>query len=166
MGVSASGKSTVGKLLAGRLGVAYADGDDFHPRANIDKMHSGKPLNDADRRPWLDAIGRWLHTQGAAGAVISCSALKRAYRNRLRAAAPGIAFLHLSGGVEELRRRVAGRKNHFMPASLLDSQLDTLEPLASDEPGAAIALTESPRAIVAAFLGALERHFESAQSGS
>src|SRR5690625_332207 len=105
MGVSASGKSTVGKLLARRLGVVYADGDDFHSQANIAKMHGGTPLTDADRWPWLDAIGKWLHEQAGDGAVISCSALKRVYRDRLRAATPTLCFLHLCGGEQELRRR-------------------------------------------------------------
>ncbi|MDN5864305.1 MAG: gluconokinase [Gammaproteobacteria bacterium] len=158
MGVSASGKSTVGKLLAKRLGLIYADGDAFHSRANIEKMSSGVPLNDADRRPWLDAIGLWIADWRDTGAVIACSALKRAYRDRLRAAAPGTVFLQLSGGVEELRRRVAARKDHFMPASLLDSQLETLEPLETDEAGIAIDLTLSPEAIVAAFLDYLPGH--------
>ncbi len=156
MGVSAAGKSTVGKLLAERLDVVYADGDDFHSEANIAKMRSGTPLDDADRRPWLDAIGNWLQAQDPNGAVISCSALKRSYRDRLRAAAPAVVFLHLSGGLEALRRRVADRKGHFMPASLLDSQLETLEPLQEDETGIAIELTRKPEAIVDDFLAWLE----------
>lgn len=152
MGVSAAGKSTVGKALASRLGIVYRDGDDFHSRANIEKMHSGVPLDDEDRRPWLDAIGRWLEAHADAGAVIGCSALKRDYRDRLRTAAPGLCFLHLAGGVAELHRRVAARKHHFMPASLLDSQLATLEPLQEDEPGIALELAEKPAVIVARFL--------------
>src|SRR5690625_2576292 len=152
MGVSASGKSTVGKLLARRLGVVYADGDDFHSQANIAKMHGGTPLTDADRWPWLDAIGKWLHEQAGDGAVISCSALKRVYRDRLRAATPTLCFLHLCGGEQELRRRVAHRKNHFMPASLLDSQLATLEPLEKDETGLASELTAQPEKIVETFV--------------
>ncbi|MGH8160899.1 MAG: gluconokinase [Gammaproteobacteria bacterium] len=156
MGVSASGKSTVGKLLAARLNVNYADGDNFHSQANITKMRSGIPLDDDDRWPWLDTIGDWLHDHASTGAVISCSALKRIYRDRLRAAAPGIVFLHLSGGVEELRRRIAARKDHFMPASLLDSQLETLEPLQKDETGVAIELTQGREIIVNEFLDWLE----------
>src|SRR5699024_8747353 len=113
---------------------------------------AGVPLDDADRWPWLDAIGVWLRAHASGGAVLSCSALKRSYRDRLRAAAPGVVFLHLSGGIEELRRRIAARKNHFMPPSLLDSQLETLEPLQKDEAGIAIVLTRSPQAIVNEFL--------------
>lgn len=156
MGVSASGKSTVGELLAKRLDIVYADGDDFHSQANIAKMQGGTPLTDADRWPWLDAVGGWLHERAGDGAVISCSALKHAYRDRLRAAAPGLLFLYLCGGEEELRRRVAKRKHHFMPASLLDSQLATLEPLAENETGIAIELTLKPERIVAAFVNYLD----------
>ncbi|MGH8273901.1 MAG: gluconokinase [Gammaproteobacteria bacterium] len=156
MGVSASGKSTIGKALAIRLNIVYADGDDFHSKANIAKMRSGVPLNDEDRRPWLDAIGQWLQAHASKGAVISCSALKRSYRDRLRAAASDLYFLHLSDGIEELRRRVTARKNHFMPASLLDSQLETLEPLQEDEPGIAINLTQESETIVTRFLDYLD----------
>jgi gluconokinase len=157
MGVCASGKSTVGKLLAARLGIVYRDGDDFHSEANVAKMRSGVSLTDEDRRPWLDAIGHWLHENAGTGAVVSCSALKRAYRSRLRAAAPGMYFLHLSGDVEELRRRIVAREHHFMPASLLASQLAILEPLEPDERGIAMDLTQKPAVIVAEFLNYLDR---------
>ncbi|MGP3966584.1 gluconokinase [Streptomyces sp. 6N223] len=140
MGVSGSGKTTVGTRLAELLGVPYADADDFHPPANIAKMSAGKPLDDADRAPWLDAIGAWAHERAGTGGggVVSCSALKRAYRDRLRAAAPGLVFVHLSGSRELIAGRMAARKDHFMPLALLDSQLAALQPLAEDERGAVV----------------------------
>ena len=142
MGVSGSGKSTVGAALAQRLRVPFADADDFHPQANIDKMSAGIPLDDQDRGPWLDAIGRWL-ADHPDGAVVSCSALKRSYRDRLRHCAHRVEFLHLAGTPEVLARRMAGRPGHFMPASLLSSQLATLEPLAPDEHGITIDIDQS-----------------------
>lgn len=134
MGVSGSGKSTVAAALAQRLRVPFGEADDFHPQANIDKMSAGIPLDDADREPWLDAIGDWLAARPD-GAVASCSALKRSYRDRLRHHAPSVTFLHLAGSPEVLARRMAGRPGHFMPPSLLASQLETLEPLGPDEDG-------------------------------
>lgn len=134
MGVSGSGKSTVAAALAQRLRVPYGEADDFHPQANIDKMSAGIPLDDRDREPWLDAIGDWLAAH-ADGAVASCSALKRSYRDRLRHHAPNVTFLHLAGSPEVLARRMAGRPGHFMPPALLASQLATLEPLEPDEHG-------------------------------
>lgn len=147
MGVSGSGKSTVGAALAQRLGVPFADADDFHPPANIAKMTAGHALDDADRHPWLEAIGEWLagHPQGG---VISCSALKVAYRDQLRAHAPGTTFVHLHGSREVIARRQASRPGHFMPASLLDSQFDTLEPLGSHEAGLVIDVDQDVDAIV------------------
>ncbi|MEV1011015.1 gluconokinase [Streptomyces sp. NPDC049881] len=139
MGVSGSGKSTVGELLADRLGVPYADADDFHSPANIAKMSAGTPLTDEDRWPWLDAIGAWAAGRAAdGGAVVTCSALKRAYRDRLRAAAPGLFFVHLDGSRELIAGRMAAREGHFMPGALLDSQLAALEPLQEDERGARV----------------------------
>jgi gluconokinase len=135
MGVSGAGKSTVGMALADRLGLPYRDADEFHPQANIDKMAAGHPLDDADRAPWLAAIGRWLAGQEDTGAVASCSALKRRYRQALLAAAPTIHFLHLSGAAEVISDRMRHRPGHFMKASMLRSQIDALEPLADDEPG-------------------------------
>ena len=134
MGVSGSGKSTVGAALAQLLRVPFADADDLHSAANIEKMSSGHPLNDDDRRSWLDSIGEWLarHTDGG---VMSCSALKRAYRDQLRSHCPDVDFLHLAGTPEVIGRRQASRLGHFMPASLLASQFAILEPLASDERG-------------------------------
>ena len=129
MGVSGSGKSTVGAALAQRLRVPFADADDFHPPANIDKMTAGQPLNDDDRYPWLEAIGTWLAEHCDGGGAMSCSALKRKYRDQLRRHCPGVEFLHLSGTPEVIGRRQASRPGHFMPASLLQSQFATLEPL-------------------------------------
>ncbi len=109
MGVSGSGKSTVGGLLAERLGVPYAEADDFHPPANIAKMSAGHPLDDSDRAPWLDAIAAWIAERGDRGGVVSCSALRRRYRDRLRASAPGLFFLHLDGSPELIASRLAAR---------------------------------------------------------
>lgn len=115
MGVAGTGKTTIGPLVAEALGVPYAEGDDFHPTPNIAKMSAGIPLDDADRGPWLDAIGAWAHERGGRGGVVSSSALKRAYRDRLRAAAPGIVFLHLTGARALIEERMAERRGHFMP---------------------------------------------------
>src|SRR5882757_556306 len=130
MGVSGSGKSTVGGLLAERLSVPYAEADDFHPAANIAKMSAGHPLDDADRAPWLAAIAAWITERGDGGGVVSCSALRRRYRDRLREAAPGLFFLHLDGPPELIAARLAARTRHFMPSGLLDSQFEALERLA------------------------------------
>lgn len=150
MGVSGSGKSTVGAALAQRLAVPFADADAFHPDANIAKMAAGQPLDDNDRYPWLAAIGEWL-ARHADGGVMSCSALKRDYRDRLRAHCPSVEFLHLSGSPELIGRRLAVRSGHFMPASLLRSQFDILEPLGPDERGATVDVSEPVDAILDAF---------------
>jgi len=126
IGVTGAGKSTVGTLLAERLGLSFRDADDFHPPANIAKMSAGTPLTDADRWPWLDAIGAHLAAHRGTGCVVTCSALKRAYRDRLRAAAPDLRFIHLHGDVALVAARQAARRNHFMPASLVASQFATL----------------------------------------
>jgi len=151
MGVSGSGKSAVGAALARRLAVPFADGDALHPDANVAKMAAGKPLNDQDRYPWLEAVGQWL-ARHSGGGVMSCSALKRHYRDRLRAHCPRVEFLHLSGPPELIARRQAGRSAHFMPASLLNSQFDVLEPLGPEEPGTTIDVAEPVDAIVETFL--------------
>ncbi len=130
MGVSGSGKTSVGAVLAGLLGLDFADGDDLHPKSNVDKMHAGHPLTDEDRWPWLDRIGAALADRDAhpRGVVVACSALRRRYRDRIRAAAGrGLAFVFLDISEEEAHRRLAVRLNHFMPASLVDSQFATLE---------------------------------------
>jgi gluconokinase len=130
MGVSGSGKTTVGAALADALGLPFVDGDALHPAANVEKMAAGIPLDDADRAPWLDAVGRAL---AAGPVVVACSALKRVYRDRLRAAAPALQLVFLDGIHELLASRMAARPGHFMPTTLLDSQLATLEQPGSDE---------------------------------
>ncbi len=145
MGVSASGKTTVGQLLAQRLGVPYAEADDFHPAANVAKMRAGHPLDDEDRRPWLDEIARWLADHADSGGVVSCSALKRRYRDRLVSAARHVFFLHLDGSRELIAARITARQGHFMPPGLLDTQFADLEPLGNDEAGAAIPIDGTPQ---------------------
>ncbi|MGZ4507927.1 MAG: gluconokinase [Blastococcus sp.] len=140
MGVAGSGKTTIGHALAERLGVPYADADEFHPAANVAKMSAGRPLDDADRQPWLRAVGAWL-ADHEDGGVASCSALRREYRDLLRAYAPDVSFLHLAGDADVVTARVAARTDHFMPASLVSSQLELLEPLEPDEAGLVADLT-------------------------
>ncbi|MBK3642498.1 MULTISPECIES: gluconokinase [Streptomyces] len=147
MGVAGTGKTTIGPLLAARLGVPYAEGDDFHPQANITKMSAGVPLGDDDRWPWLDAIGAWAHGRAGLGGVVSCSALKRSYRDRLRAAAPGVVFVHLAGDRALVEDRMSHRQGHFMPTALLDSQFATLQPLERDEAGVTVDVAGSPEQI-------------------
>jgi gluconokinase len=152
MGVSGSGKSAVGAALAQRTRVPFADADDFHPPANIQKMTAGEPLNDDDRFPWLEAIGEWLHARSADGGVMSCSALKHTYRDQLRRHCPEVVFLHLAGTPEVIGRRQASRPGHFMPASLLASQFQTLEPLRADERGVTIDVDQDIDSIVETYL--------------
>ena len=152
MGVSGSGKSTVGAALAQRLRVPFADADDFHPPANIKKMTAGQPLNDDDRYPWLEAIGEWLAVRCGDGGVMSCSALKRKYRDQLRRHCPEAVFLHLAGSLEVIGRRQSSRPGHFMPASLLASQFETLEPLESDEAGVALDVDNDIDGIVETYI--------------
>jgi gluconokinase len=157
MGVSGSGKSTVGAELAARLGVAYAEGDAFHSPANIEKMAAGKPLDDDDRWPWLDAIGAWLDAQIARGApgVVTCSALKRSYRDRLRDGRPDVQLVHLHGTRELLDARMGARQGHFFTAAMLDSQLAALEPPAADERVVVVPIHGSPSDIVDSILARL-----------
>ncbi|MFJ5224735.1 gluconokinase [Streptomyces sp. NPDC088400] len=157
MGVAGTGKTTVGPLLAAALGVPYAEGDDFHPPENIAKMSAGTPLQDADRWPWLDAIGVWAHGRAGLGGVVSSSALKRSYRDRLRAAAPDALFLHLSGDRPLIERRMSERQGHFMPTALLDSQFAALEELGADEAGVAVDVSGSPEDIAERAVAALRR---------
>ncbi|WP_351223868.1 gluconokinase [Streptomyces sp. NPDC002133] len=157
MGVAGTGKTTIGPLLAEAMGVPYAEGDDFHPADNIAKMTAGVPLDDADREPWLDAIGQWAHGRAGLGGVVSSSALKRKYRDRLRAAAPDAVFLHLTGDRALIEQRMAERKGHFMPTTLLDSQFATLQPLQEDEPGVPVDVSGSPEEITERAVAALRR---------
>lgn len=150
MGVCGSGKTTVGRALAGATWAAFIEGDDLHPASNRAKMSSGQPLDDADRWPWLDAIAaeaRRLAT-GNRNVVVSCSALRRAYRDRLRAAGGNVRFIHLTGTQDLLADRMAGRSGHFMPAGLLASQLATLEDPEPDEHAAVLDIASEPAILV------------------
>jgi gluconokinase len=147
MGVSGSGKTTVGRELARRLGVDYAEADEFHPPENIAKMSSGQPLTDEDRWPWLRAIAEWIRDHADSGGVVTCSALKRKYRDVLRTGGP-VFFLHLHGSRDLIARRLEARKGHFMPPALLDSQFADLEPLEPDEPGAVLDIDAPPEELV------------------
>ena len=132
MGVSGCGKSTVGAALGDALGIPYRDGDDLHPPANVEKMRAGIPLTDDDRWPWLDRVAATL--RDGAPVIVGCSALRRAYRDRIRAGAGGpVQFVHLTGSRDVIAARMADRKGHYMPPSLLDSQFATLEPPGPDE---------------------------------
>lgn len=156
MGVSGSGKSTLAEGVVARTGWVFAEADAFHPQANIDKMSQGIPLTDEDRWPWLADLARWMAEHAARGedTVITCSALKRTYRDVLRAdvAALGeghrVVFAHVDGAAEVIAGRLAGRTGHFMPASLLQSQVDTLEALEPDEDGLVLDLTDAPGVLV------------------
>jgi carbohydrate kinase (thermoresistant glucokinase family) len=136
MGVSGSGKSTVAGALAQSLGWTLAEGDDFHSPANIAKMHAGVPLNDDDRMPWLGAIAAWIDARRQAGGtgIVTCSALKRAYRDLLAGGRPEVLFVYLKGSADVMSRHLAGREGHFMPASLLASQFETFEEPTAGEP--------------------------------
>ncbi|MBM3953415.1 MAG: gluconokinase [Planctomycetes bacterium] len=156
MGVSGVGKSAVGRLLAAQLGAAFHDADDFHPPANVERMRAGLPLTDDHRAPWLAALRGLVETILAgpdrAAIVLACSALKRAYRQRLGSGLPGVRLVHLDGDPELIRRRIAARRDHFMPASLLDSQLATLERPGGDEHPIVVDVAHTPDAIVATIL--------------
>ena len=145
MGVSGCGKSTVAGLLAGWLGWDLVEGDDLHPAANIAKMSAGKPLDDTDRWPWLGRVAEWIHAETAAGrpGIVTCSALKRSYRDVLRG--PSVTFVHLAGSRDVIARRLAARHGHFMPAGLLDSQFATLEPPGPDERAISVDVSGSPQ---------------------
>lgn len=149
MGVAGSGKSTVGSVLAAALGVDFVDGDDLHPPANKAKMAAGVALDDADRAPWLAAIGAVL---ARGSVVVACSALKRDYRDRLRAAAPQLTLVSLHGTPELLSARLAARHHEFMPASLLESQLATLEEPGPDEHPLSFDVAETPGEMVRSIL--------------
>ena len=157
MGVSGSGKSTVARMLADRLGWTMAEGDSLHPPENVDKMRRGVPLTDADRWPWLDRIGALIKGWAAEerSGVVTCSALKRVYRARLLAARPDLRFVYLKGSEALIAQRLAERHHEFMPASLLRSQFDTLEEPGPGEPVTVIDAGGSPEAEVEAIVKAL-----------
>jgi gluconokinase len=157
MGVSGSGKTTVAERLAARLGCQYEEGDDHHPKANVDKMHAGIPLDDDDRRPWLEELARWIGEREAASqnSVLTCSALKRSYRDLLRTGNESVWFAHVDVPQDVLAQRLEARQGHYMPASLLTSQLTTLQPLQPDEPGITVPGTGKPDEVVDAILAAL-----------
>jgi gluconokinase len=150
MGVSGCGKSTVGQALASSQGVSYVEGDQFHPEANVAKMSAGTPLNDEDRAGWLLALQSQVRDaqQRDAGLVLSCSALKRRYRDLLRQGDPALRFAHLNGPRELISARMQARSNHYMPPSLLDSQFRDLEPLQADEAGITLDIGVPPALLV------------------
>lgn len=157
MGVSGSGKTTVAKGVAVSMRWLFAEGDAFHPEANIEKMHAGVPLTDEDRWPWLRLIGEWISEQEADGrsAVITCSALRRAYRDLLRAGRPHVRFCHVTAPQGLIQDRLDHRGGHYMPSSLLPSQIATLEPLEPDEPGVVVSGDGTEPEVLAAALEAL-----------
>jgi gluconokinase len=157
MGVSGSGKTTVAAGLVDRLGWEFAEGDDFHPPENVAKMRAGTPLDDEDRWPWLRTIADWIGDRERAGrsVVVTCSALKRSYRDLLRDGNPSVWFAHVTVDADLLRERLGKRTGHYMPATLLDSQLASLEPLQDDEPGAEVSGGGSPDAVVEELLALL-----------
>lgn len=152
MGVSGCGKTTIGDLVARELGVPFLDGDSLHPVENVAKMAAGTPLTDEDRWPWLATVGAELANAGDGGMVLACSALRRSYRDAIRAHAPDTIFLHLHGTKDVLRARTEGRTGHFMPPALLESQLATLEPLGADEAGLIVDIAAPVHDVVAAAL--------------
>jgi gluconokinase len=160
MGVTATGKSAVGTRLADRLDMTYIEGDEFHPEANIAKMSAGEPLTDDDRRPWLETLAGMLADNREAGiaTVLGCSALRRSYRDILRGSMPSdaVGFVHLNASFDVLRDRMEQRE-HFMPASLLQSQFDTLEPLDDDESGVLLDVDAPLEDVVDAAAAAVER---------
>ena len=159
MGVCGCGKSTVGQQLAAALGVEFVEGDQFHPAENVARMAAGVPLTDADRQAWLSTLSQQLAAAKRAGRglVLSCSALKRSYRDSLRRGAPDLKFVHLSGSPELLAQRMTNRAGHYMPASLLASQLAILEAPGADENALSFDVAQAPAAIVAALMAAAPR---------
>jgi gluconokinase len=150
MGVSGSGKSTIAAMLAHRLHWLYEDGDWFHPKKNIEKMHHGEPLNDEDRWPWLHAIADWIDATRRSGnhGIVACSALKRAYRDILIGSRTDVRLIYLKGDPDLIARRVAARADHFMPPQLLDSQFRVLQEPAADERPITVKIAPHPREIV------------------
>jgi gluconokinase len=161
MGVSGSGKSTVAGILAGALKWDLQEGDDLHPDANVAKMASGHPLTDEDRWPWLETIADWIraHTEAGEAGIVTCSALKRSYRDVLRKGSEGnVVFVHLAGSRERISGRLNARMNHFMPSGLLDTQMSTLEPIDPDEPAIVIDVGPPPADIAASNIADLETY--------
>lgn len=167
MGVSGSGKSTVARGIATTMRWDFAEGDDFHPRENIEKMARGEPLTDEDRWPWLRLIGDWISERVSRGepAVVACSALRRAYRDVLREGRPQVRFCHVLADPEVIEDRMGQREGHYMPASLLTSQLATLEDLEADEPGVVVRNEGSTAEVLARALSALGLVQEESPSG-
>jgi gluconokinase len=157
MGVSGCGKSTIGARLAERTGWPFADADDMHPAANVAKMRAGQPLTDADRWPWLDDVAAWIAARyaGGEGGVMACSALRRAYRDRLRQADPALRIVLLQGSRELLVQRLTDRRGHFFPASLVDTQLADFEPPGPDEDPIIVQIGQSPEHVVETILAGL-----------
>jgi len=164
MGVSGSGKSTVAGILAGQLGWDLEEGDDLHPAANVAKMAAGIPLTDDDRWPWLDRVADWIrdHTRAGLPGIITCSALKRIYRDRMRG--DDVVFVHLSGSRDTISHRLAARTDHYMPTTLLDSQIDTLEPPGPDERVIVIDVGRKPAEEAAEIIERLNLHTEEGSS--
>ena len=158
MGVSGSGKTTVAALLAGRLGWEFEDGDDFHPPANVAKMRAGTPLTDEDRWPWLHTVAAWIDAVRGGGrrGVVTCSGLKKAYRDILVGNRPDVRLVYLQGSRDLVGHRQAARVNHFMPASLVDSQFQTLEEPGVDEHALVVSVAHRPSVIVADVIRMLE----------
>jgi gluconokinase len=158
MGVSGSGKSTIAAMLAHRLGWVYEDGDWLHPKSNIEKMHHGEPLDDADRIPWLHAIADWIDATRQSGkhGVVACSALKRAYRDIVIGKRRDVRLVFLQGDRDLIARRVAARSDHFMPPELLDSQFETLETPQEDERPITVSVAPHPREIVETIIRKLD----------
>lgn len=168
MGVASSGKTTVAAGLAKQLGWTFRDADSFHPPANVAKMSAGIPLIDADRWPWLDAIVAWMNERSDTGenGVVTCSALKRVYRDRLRTAHATVQLVHLKGSQELLAARIAARQAHFMPPALLASQFATLEEPGADENAITISVEHPAERIIAELLSVISGQNEStAQTG-
>jgi gluconokinase len=158
MGVSGSGKTTVGTLLAQRLGWPFADADAFHPPANVERMRAGIALTDEDRWPWLDAMAAWIDQARVSGkgGVVACSALKRRYRDRIIGARDDVRLVHLQGEYEIIARRMAERPHHYMPVSLLRSQFDALEPPAPEEASLVMPVAAPPGEIVERIVASLQ----------
>ena len=158
-GPSGSGKTTIAVALAERMGWEFGEGDDFHPAENVARMRAGIPLDDEARRPWLALIAKWIGEHEAAGrsCVVTCSALKRSYRDQLRNGHPSVWFAQLTVPEDVLAERVGARKGHYMPPSLVHSQIAILEPLGGDEPGLSIPGTESADEAIETVLAALAR---------